>query len=238
MPAKAAQDGSVTVAFRVTAAEAAALGAHPNTAARELVRSHAQGNWIPMPDHLRVLDDLKRAQQEQDDRAEAEINGWAQEWQQAVEDRETEIKRLQQVLANQKVAPGAPPAEVAALRQELAAARQERDGAFALLEQARGELKEVDAEAAHYWDAGYEAARQALAPTVDVRAGVARELVEYLRTHRKPNWRWVADTAYANWVERELASALDPFSACKLVSTIRHILPRERLAWRARQMTG
>ena len=96
----------------------------------------------------------------------------------------------------------------------------------------------MDAEAANYWDAGYEAARQAVAPTARVRASVVRELVEYVRTHRKPNWRWVADTAYANWVERELASILEPFSAAKLMAAIRLILPRERLAWRARQMTG
>ena len=238
MPAKPTPDATVTVTFRLSAEEATALGAHPNTAARELVRSHAQGNWIPMPDHLRVMDDLKRAQQEQDDRAEAEINGWAEEWQKAVEDRETEIKRLRQVLANQKVAAGAPPAEVAALRQELAAARQERDGAFVLLEEARGELAEVETEGANYWDAGYMAARAAFAPSAEFRAKIARELAEHVAANRRPNWDWVAAVAFDACAEREVCARLRPFEAAELATALTAILPRRRVAWIARRTAG
>ena len=237
MPAKTAQDGSVTVAFRVTAEEAAALGAHPNTAARELVRAHAQGAWLPVQDHLRVVDELKRERQEEADRESEEVARWDSENRQILAEHEAENARLRRELQQLRAAAGASP-EMTKLRLDLAAARQERDGAFVLLEEARGELADVETEGANYWDAGYRAARAAFAPSAELRAKIARELAEYVDANRRPNWDWVAAVAFDACAEREVCARLRPFEAAKLASALTTILPRRRAAWIARRTAG
>lgn len=234
MPAKPTPDATVTVTFRLSAEEATALGEHPNTAARDLVRAHAQGAWLPVQDHLRVVDDLKREQQEEAERESDEVARWDSENRQVLAEHEAENQRLRRQVDQLRAAAGASP-ELTKLRQELAAARQERDGAFALLEEARGELAEVETEGARCWDAGYMAARAAFAPSASFRAQLARELAEYVDANRRPNWDWVAAVAFDACAEREVGARLSPLDAAKFASALTTILPRRRAAWIARR---